>query len=246
MRRASMTVLRCGVLVLGGVALLVGCALPMPGEDSTTPGTVDLGAGLGVEGDPGQLGTEGSVAANASAIESVVMIGDSITKGSTPALEERFELLGLDASIEAENGKRMAVSSGGNPSGSSVAEFIAGSSDDHSNELWVVALGTNDIGQYSSSDEIAAAVNEVLESVPDESPVVWVDAYYRDGANQQDVVNMIIRDRVARRGNSAVAPWTEFATGDGVLSSDGVHPTSDGTNVFAFVVTDTVSAFLGR
>ncbi len=241
-----MTVMRRGVLALGGVALLAGCALPMPGEDSTTSGTVDLGAGLGVEGDPGQVGTEGSVAANARAIDSVVMIGDSITKGSTPALEERFELLGLDASIEAQNSKRMAVSSGDNPSGSSVAEFIASSSDDHSNELWVVALGTNDIGQYSSSDEIAAAVNEVLDSVPDESPLVWVDAYYRDEAEQQDIVNMIIRERVSRHGNSVVAPWTEFASGDGVLSSDGVHPTTDGTEVFAFVVTDTVRAFLSR
>ena len=242
-----MTVVRNCVVALGGVALLAGCALPMPGDDATTPGTVDLGAGLGVEGDPGQLGAEGSVAADASTIDTVVMIGDSITKGSRPALVERFELLGLDVSIEAQNAKRMAVSSGDNPGGSSVAQFIASSSsDDHSNELWVVALGTNDIGQYSSSDEIAAAVNEVLDAVPDESPLVWVDAYYRDQAEQQDMVNMIIRDRVARRGNSVVAPWTEFATGDGVLSYDGVHPSTDGTEVFAFVVTDTVSAFLGR
>jgi lysophospholipase L1-like esterase len=241
-----MTVVRRGVLAFSGVALLAGCALPMPGADSNTSGTVDLGAGLEVDGDPGQLGAEGSVAAQASAVDSVVMIGDSITKGSTPALEERFELLGLDANIVAENGKRMAVSSRDNPSGSSVAEFIASSADDHSDELWVVALGTNDIGQYSSSDEIAAAVNEVLDAVPDESPLVWVDAYYRDRAEQQDIVNMIIRDRVARRGNSVVAPWTEFATGDGVLSFDGVHPSTDGTEVFAFVITDTISAFLGR
>lgn len=241
-----MTLVRRSVVALSGAALLVGCALGEPGEDSTTSGTIDLGAGLGVEGDPGLLGAEGSVAVQATAVDSVVMIGDSITKGSTPALEERFELLGLDANIEAQNGKRMAVSSGDNPSGSSVAEFIATSSDDHSNELWVVALGTNDIGQYSSSDEIAAAVNDVLDAVPDESPLVWVDAYFRDQADQQDVVNMIIRDRVARRGNSVVVPWAEFATGDGVMSYDGVHPTTDGTEVFAFVVTDTVSAFLGR
>jgi lysophospholipase L1-like esterase len=239
-------VVRRGVLAFSGVALLAGCALPMPGADSTTSGTVDLGAGVEVDGDPGHVGAEGSVAAQASAVDSVVMIGDSITKGSTPALEERFELLGLDANIVAENGKRMAVSSRDNPSGSSVAEFIASSADDHSDELWVVALGTNDIGKYSSSDEIAATVNEVLDAVPDESPLVWVDAYYRDRAEQQDIVNMIIRDRVARRGNSVVAPWTEFATGDGVLSFDGVHPSTDGTEVFAFVVTDTISAFLGR
>lgn len=233
-----MSVPRRGVLAFAGVLLLVAC-----GPADAAP---DLGDGLVIEGDPGELGTHGSVATTASGIDSVVMIGDSITKGSTPALEERFDLLGLDVDIEAQNGKRMAVSSGDNPSGSSVAEFIAGSSDDHSNELWVVALGTNDIGQYSSPDAIAAAVNEVLDAVPDESPLVWVDAYFRDRAEQQEVVNTIIRDRVTRRGNSVVAPWTEFATGDGVLSSDGIHPSDDGTEVFAFVVTDTTSAFLGR
>ncbi len=233
-----MSVPRRGVLAFAGVLLLVAC-----GPADAAP---DLGDGLVIEGDPGELGTHGSVASTASGIDSVVMIGDSITKGSTPALEERFDLLGLDVDIEAQNGKRMAVSSGDNPSGSSVAEFIAGSSDDHSNELWVVALGTNDIGQYSSPDAIAAAVNEVLDAVPDESPLVWVDAYFRDRAEQQEVVNTIIRDRVTRRGNSVVAPWTEFATGDGVLSSDGIHPSDDGTEVFAFVVTDTTSAFLGR
>ncbi len=235
-----MSVPRRGVLALAGVALFAGCGP----ADAAPSGTV--GGGLRIEGDPGELGTHGSVAATASAIDSVVMIGDSITKGSTPALEERFDLLDLDIDIEAQNGKRMAVSSGDNPSGSSVAEFIAGSSDDHSDELWVVALGTNDIGQYSSPDEIAAAVNEVLDAVPEESPLVWVDAYFRDRPEQQEVVNTIIRDRVTRRGNSVVAPWTEFATGDGVLSSDGIHPSDDGTEVFAFVVTDTTSAFLGR
>lgn len=239
-----MSTTRRAALALAGVALLAGCGLPLPGGDASPTDTVD--GGLGIDGDPGELGTHGSVAANAAAIDSVVMIGDSVTKGSTPALEERFDLLGLDVDIQAQNGKRMVVSSGDNPSGSSVAEFIAGSSDDHSNELWVVALGTNDIGQYSSPDAIAAAVNEVLDAVPAESPLVWVDAYYRDQAEQQDIVNAIIRDRVARRDNSVMAPWTEFATADGVLSYDGVHPSDAGTEVFAFVVTDTASAFLGR
>ena len=224
--------------------LLVACGPSTSGEDATA-NVADLGVGLGVDGDRAQLGTDG-VAVNSGDIDSVVMIGDSITKGSTPALEESFDVLGVEADIHAQNGKRMAVSYGDNPSGSSVAEFVAGGSDDHADELWIVALGTNDIGQYSSPDEIAAAVNEVLAAVPDESALVWVDTYFRDRPDQQDVVNTIIRDRVTRRGNSVVAPWTEFAAGDGVMSSDGVHPSDDGTKAFAFVVTDTTRAFLDR
>ena len=202
---------------------------------------------IAVSGNPAAIsGADTSSAARAADIDSVVMIGDSITKGATSSLDERYELLGLQHVIEAENGKRMAVSSKGNPSGASVAEFIAGGDADHSDEVWVVALGTNDIGQYAGPEEIAAAVNEVLAVVPDDAALVWVDTYFRDRTDRAEQVNAIIHDRVERRGNSVIAPWTSFAVTDGVLSGDGIHPTTDGADVFAFVVTDTVRAFLGR
>lgn len=175
------------------------------------------------------------------------MIGDSITKGATPNLDERYGLLGLDHQIEAENGKRMAVSSRDNPSGASISEFLAASGDsDHSDEVWVVALGTNDIGQYGGPDDIAAAVNEILAAVPGDAALVWVDTFISGRPDDTEAVNSIIRDRVALRGDSVVAPWSAFSEGDGVLSSDGVHPTTNGADVFAFVVTDTVRAFLDR
>lgn len=226
-------------------ALLVGCG---GNGDAQTVSTVDLGPGLAVDGEPGELGTGGDTARNAADIDSVVMIGDSITKGSRSAIEERFDRLGLDpVTIEAENGKRMVVSAAGNPGGSTIAGIVTELADgDHDDELWVVALGTNDIGNYDEPDELAAAVNEVLGAVPDEAPLVWVDIYFRDRPEQQELVNAIIRGRVERRGNSVIAPWSAFATGAGVVTGDGVHPTTEGTEVFAFVVTDTARAFLGR
>jgi lysophospholipase L1-like esterase len=203
---------------------------------------------IDVSGDPAVLsGANDANADGASDIDSVVMIGDSITKGSMPYLDERFGLLGLEHVIQAENGKRMAVSSQDNPSGAAVAAFIAENGDgDHTDEVWVVALGTNDISQYSSPDDIAAAVNEVLNQVPADAALVWVDTYISDRPEQTAAVNSIIRQRVERRGDSVVAPWTAFVEGDGVLTGDGVHPTNGGADVFAFVVTDTVRAFLGR
>jgi lysophospholipase L1-like esterase len=203
---------------------------------------------IAVSGDPAAL--SGAARSNATAapdIDTVVMIGDSITKGSMPYLEERFELLELADTINAENGKRMAVSSRDNPSGAQVAAFLAENGDgDHRDEVWVVALGTNDINQYSGPDEIAAAVNEVINQVPADAALVWVDTFIEDWPEQTDAVNTIIRQRVERRGDSVIAPWTSFAQDDGVLTTDGVHPTNGGADVFAFVVTDTVRAFLGR
>jgi lysophospholipase L1-like esterase len=234
--------------VLISAALAIGwlTSCDQSGEDSVND-QLPLPA-IGVSGDPGAIsGAANDLADGAVDIDTVVMIGDSITRGATPDLDERYELLGLDHLIEAQNNKRMAVSLPDNPSGASIVEFLAANGDgDHTDEVWVIALGTNDVGQYSGPDDIAAAVNEILASVPDEAAVVWVDTYFRDRADDAAELNAIVRERVERRGDSVIAPWTAFAEGDGVLTSDGVHPTTDGADVFAFVVTDTLKAFLDR
>ena len=232
-----------GILAL---AALTGCLTDQPG---TTANGADMPPpAIDVAGDPAAIsGAAGGTADDASGIDTVVMIGDSITKGATPALDERYGLLGLAHLIEAENGKRIAVSAPENASGAAIARFLAENGDgDHSDEVWVIALGTNDVGQYGSPDEIAAAVNDVLAAVPDDAALVWVDTYFDGRSDAAAELNAIVRDRVTRRGDSVIAPWTAFAPGDGVLTGDGVHPTSDGADVFAFVVTDTVRAFLGR
>ena len=234
---------------VGGLVALVALTGCVADQTGTTSNGADVPPpAIAVTGDPAAIsGAADGIADDASGIDTVVMIGDSITKGATPALDERYDLLGLDHLIEAENGKRIAVSSPDNASGASIARFIAENGDgDHSDEVWVVALGTNDVGQYAGPDEIAAAVNEVLDEVPEDAALVWVDTFIADRPEQTDAVNSIIRQRVERRGDSVIAPWTAFVEGDGVLTRDGVHPTIGGADVFAFVVTDTVRAFLDR
>ncbi len=234
------------MLISAALAIVGLTSCDQSGED-TVNDQLPLPA-IGVSGDPGAIsGAANDLADGAVDIDTVVMIGDSITRGATPDLDERYELLGLDHLIEAQNNKRMAVSIPDNPSGASIVEFLAANGDgDHTDEVWVIALGTNDVGQYSGPDDIAAAVNEILASVPDEAAVVWVDTYFRDRADDAAELNAIVRERVERRGDSVIAPWTAFAEGDGVLTGDGVHPTTDGADVFAFVVTETLSAFLDR
>ena len=231
-------------LLASAAIVLASCSAVggVSGSDQVPPPAID------VSGDPAAIsGAADAVADGAVDIDSIVMVGDSITRGATTDLTERYELLGLDHLIEAQNGKRMAVSGPDNPSGASIVEFLAANGDgDHTDEVWVIALGTNDVGQYAGPDDIAAAVNEILSSVPDDAAVVWVDTYFRDRAEQAASLNSIVRDRVERRGDSVIAPWTAFAEGEGVLTGDGVHPTTDGADVFAFVVTDTVRAFLDR
>ncbi len=230
------------MLVLAAAGVASGCTEPgtSASEDAPLP-TIGLGGGLGdVETIPSDI-----VADGADDLDSIVMIGDSITVASTPALEEQFSSLGFDdQTIEAVVGKRIEVSWGGNPSGVDVAEFIVGADPESDGELWIVALGTNDVNQYGSPDEIAAVVNEMLAAVPDGVPLVWVDTYYRSESEGSELINAIVADRLARRGNSVMAPWNAFASGDGVVQGDGVHPTEAGEIVFAEVVGATIEDFL--
>ena len=233
-------------LAVGAVmAVVSGCSESgTAASDAEAPlPTIGLGSDLsGAETIPGGLEAEG-----ADDVESIVMIGDSITVGSTDALKDRYAQAGYDdVLIEAQGGKRIATSTSDNPSGVKVANFITGGDDDHDGELWVVALGTNDINQYGSPDQLAAAVNEMLNAVPGDVPLVWVDTYYRDEPDGAALVNTVVADRLARRGNAVMASWNAMAGGDGVVSQDGVHPTDDGHLVFADVVVSEVDEFLGR
>jgi lysophospholipase L1-like esterase len=229
------------VVTLAG-SLLAACASEP--ESSAPLPTLGLGTGA-IEIDVG--GAVDGRADTSDQVSRVVMVGDSITKGSLPLLEQRFAALGLQPTIAAENGKRMAISSPNNPSGANVAEFLAFDQErDPATEVWVVALGTNDAGQYGSPDEIAAAVNEVLAEVPADAALVWVDTYIANRTDDTDEINDIIRQRVEERGNAVIAPWTSVADTDGVLTGDAVHPTSEGSEAFAAIVVETVRSFLGR
>jgi lysophospholipase L1-like esterase len=220
---------------------------------TTTSGDGDGGDGLTLSGVPGAL-PDGAVAAvpggrvpSPGAIDSVRMIGDSITLASRPALEVAFEQLGFSSVvIESQTSKRTAVGSDSNASGVAIASLLAQIDDDHSDELWVVALGTNDINQYSGRDEIAAAFEEILAVIPADSPLVWVDTYYRDQLDGAAEVNAVIESLIARRGNAAVANWSAVAADSDNLRTDGLHPRDSGTLVFAATIRDTVASLLQR
>jgi lysophospholipase L1-like esterase len=222
-----------------------GCAGPMSSGRNDAPApTIGIGSELN-----GEVGVGAGVRTTSStAIDTVVMIGDSITVASAPALQAVYEQLGFDEIIiESKQGKRTALTFGSNPSGVDIASFIVNSpdrDDDHSNELWVVALGTNDINQYGDAAERAAAINEMLQTVPEESPLIWVDTYFKDQPEGADAMNDAISNRVLDRGNSTIARWSSVAADDGNLRDDGVHPREQGSAVFAGLIAATIVNFL--
>lgn len=210
--------------MLAATSLLVaGCS---GGDNRTDGGTLELshgtvppdGPGIVLHADrehPGRL---------------VAVVGDSITVGSTPDLEVAAETLGVDMVVNAEVGRRITV---GNIPGTVAVEQVydqVGQPD-----LWVIALGTNDVAQYATAAEYAAQIEALLALIPPEAPLVWINVYLTHFPEESARFNRALTDALTARGNASIGDWTDHATLDGVLS-DGIHPSDEGRVEFVDVI----------
>jgi lysophospholipase L1-like esterase len=175
-------------------------------------------------------------------IDSVAMVGDSITVRSEAPVADGFRDLGLDVrAIDAASGRRMTAEGGSDGSGLGAVIALAAADPP---DLWVIALGSNDVLQYDGAEEYRAQIVTLLSALPADAPVVWVDTYLEDDPERSDQFNQALRDTLAYRGTSSVADWAAVAPGDGVLS-DGIHPSDEGTHQFADVVMAAVEQWTG-
>ncbi len=146
------------------------------------------------------------------------------------------------AAIDAQIGRRITVGEGGQPyPGTDIVEFIANSDPP---DVWVIALGTNDIGQYPDAEEFGAQVQTLLDLLPDDAPLVWVDTW--DGPASTRPASSTTP--CATWSVSATTRWSSTgsvtATTRVSSPSDQVHPTPDGTLVFGQVVADGVTSLV--
>ncbi len=242
------------LLSVGVLAALSLAASACAGSESSASSSPPASApvptiGLGFEFEPGTVTGVADLQAieRVEEISRVVMVGDSITVGSTPDLQTGFESLGFDeVLIEAQQDKRMTTGGNGNPAGADIAAFLAASDPDgdHDDEVWIVALGTNDINQYGTLEDIGAQIDQVLDAIPDDAAVLWVDTFYAGSDGGDGEINLMIADRLEERGNAAVVPWSAYAGGDGAMSGDGVHPTELGQQIFAGLVVGAVGELI--
>ena len=172
------------------------------------------------------------------------MIGDSITFMSTEPLQAALAATGLEVlAIDAQVGRRITVGEGGRPyPGTEIVEYIANSSDPP--DVWVIALGTNDIGQYADAGEFAAQVQTLLDLLPAAAPLVWIDTWDGDRLDATRLVNDTLRSVVGERDNALIVDWASHGDDDGVVTDDAVHPTEVGTLVFGQVVAEGVESLV--
>lgn len=190
------------------------------------------------DGDTGDAAPDDAVADEPLDIETVVVIGDSLTEGSEGAIAEALPASAYDPLlIDGSSGRRSTVDASSGPNGG-VDAIEQARAAGHEPDAWVIALGTNDVPHYDA-EGYATVVTELLEALPADAPLVWVDVYLRDAEEQESEFNSTLRSLLAERPNTVVAEWTSKAWQDGVMSSDGIHPTSgDGTQAFAGAIVE--------
>lgn len=222
-------------------AVLAGCSAFAAGDDDRPIAAVVVPSQTG--GETGDL--DPSAVRPGDRPSTVAMVGDSITVASAEHLTEALAGLGLEVLlVDAQVGRRMTVGQRDHlVPGSDVVQYVAAVLEP---ELWILALGTNDIGQYPEPGLIAEQVAEVLRPIPEGAPVVWVDTWIRDRPDQARAVNEAIRSALDARPAAIVVDWASHATDDGVLAADGVH-LSDGLGRvrFAEVVASGIEALIG-
>lgn len=212
---------RRAFLFAAGAAALVACSSTRQVEHDG-PGVVPT-AGDGGSPDGG---------------DTVVMVGDSLTDVSAPELADAFSKAGFAAlRIDGASSRRIAVDQQGGPTSgiTAVEGALAAGLRPRS---WVIALGTNDVSHYERINDFAAVVERLLDAIPDDAMVVWVDVYLRDFPGQTDVFNTTLGRVVAGRSDSVVCEWSARAAETGLVGDDGIHLTEAGNAAFATAVTE--------
>ena len=233
MRISRRTLLRAGAST-GLLAVLAACGdNGVHSQASNRNGAGDPSSPSGVGKLPGAEVTRTKFA----------MVGDSITKASSKILTEVLGNQGFtDINIEAEVSRRIAVGDGKAEPLSGVKTLFTMISDGIQPDVWGIAMGTNDVGKYKTTDEYAALIDQMLAMPDAKVPILWVDVYNPNQLAGTKMFNEVLRERASARANTTVLSWFDLASDpkEKILRTDHIHPNEKGTVVFA----DLVSAAL--
>ncbi len=191
-----------------------------------------------------ELGPPPSIDGTINDIESVVVIGDSITAASADAIRYVLTASGVtDITIDGVASRRIEVGNGSTEPLSGVRTLTTLVADGAAPDVWVIALGTNDLTSYSGAEAYAALVDEVIALISPSTTLVWIDAYLPQHLEQSEVFNEVLRTQLGERGNAAVGSWFAVAAqpDTDLLRNDQIHPNNAGRIAFATVIANALA-----
>ena len=177
----------------------------------------------------------------------VAVVGDSLTLSALDEITTELTGLGLEVLVvDGVESRRMTVGSSARPSGLEAIRAIREAFDDDP-DLWVIALGTNDVAAQVDEQRFRDDLRNALAGVGFATPVVWVDIWIRDRRDAVVAANGVIRDELAGRVSpSGVVGWFAHGGDDGLVTADGVHLTDRGKDAFATAIGNQVRSIYHR
>lgn len=162
----------------------------------------------------------------------VAVVGDSLARSAEEEILLSLVRRGLHVvAIDALESRRMSHGGSRLPPGTEAVDAIRA---EGAPGVWVVALGTNDVASDTSLADFRAEMRDVLDRIPVDDPVIWVDLWIGGEEELVARANRMIRVELRRRrGGTAVVDWYSHGTDAGVITADGVHLTQTGQDLFA-------------
>lgn len=172
---------------------------------------------------------------------SVVIVGDSLTVAATAQLDAALTAAGVEViAIDAVEGRRMV--SGDIPPGLAAVDRLLDDPDAAGADVWVVALGTNDVGGRIDPDRATADAADLVDRVPVGARVVWVNVWIRDRAGDAALFNQVVSGVVESRPRTHIVDWYSRGADTALFVGDGIHLTDQGEQAFAAAITESVLA----
>ena len=200
-----------------------------PGGDDDDGDDASLSQGLGASSIPMPMP------------DTVAVIGDSIARSADPYLRPALVALGLEViGYDAVESRRMVNGGGAVPSGKSAIGDVLASGEEP--DLWIIALGTNDVGAATGTDAWASAIDEVMDEIPNDADVMWVDTWLRRLDPEAVQFNATLREELRRHRNTLALDWHDRAATDGLVIEDGVHLSDSGRIEYARMIADAIRA----
>jgi lysophospholipase L1-like esterase len=163
--------------------------------------------------------------------ETVAVVGDSLTLAASEQILRQLGQRNIDVvGLDARESRRMMRRGPDLPSGADAVEAVLETAEP---DMWVIALGTNDVGSGLSSEAIGDDARQLLDLVPDDAEVVWVDVWIRDRPDEVTAANRTLRRVIGERDGTTIVDWNAHGDDVGVVIGDGIHLSEYGELVFA-------------
>jgi lysophospholipase L1-like esterase len=193
----------------------------------------------------------GRQAAAAPGQPDAVIVGDSLTGGNVDYIRPTLRNAGLNVRVEGLSARRIAVSFnflGRRDSG--VARVRSLKAAGVAPALWVIQLGTNDLGVINNCrcpDPVASAgkiIDQLLDEIGPGVPIAWVTVANRTQWDASRWFNTAIGIRAARDPYIALIRWHNLSASRPDWFVDHVHQNFTGVKVFTQMYIDRISALL--